>query len=93
MGIMFSSLPTIMLGGAESIGNYNNYNVSDFSEDEVGSDVTSVLDTIFRFVLFATIGFGLPSGTPFYIQIFISAIAVLMTTLVIFTIKNAIWKG
>lgn len=97
ISLLYISIPTEYLDGSNiSGGDFFAVNTTTSTgEVDTGifSGIGASVDMIFRFFLFAALGIGLPSGTPTVISVCFSVLVIFINLIVIFTIKNAFWKG
>lgn len=98
LSAIFFFLPSQFKDSSTMTGDITeNINSSGFEESEIDVGFLGVLInvglTVARFIGFLAFGLGLPTGTPFFIQYGFSAWQIILNLIIIFTIKNAFWKG
>jgi len=84
LSIFFIAVPTNIQEGTINYNFTTSLNTSEFNPDSeiTGADV-GVLTSLARFLGFVAFGFGLPDGTPFYVQVLVSILNTSMTLMFI----------
>ena len=100
IGLIFAFLPSSAMSGASTPADINslNNNATGFNQNNeiqegFFASLTSIATGVLRFGLFATVGVGLPSDTPSFIQTIWTAWSILILFIAIALIISAFWNG
>lgn len=103
LALLFFAVPTQYTNGAGTTGgDFFQVNASSTPNSEIDQNsgflgffnsIFQMFKMISRMFLFCALGIGLPSDTPSVISAIFSVVVIFINLVVIFTIKNAFYKG